>query len=77
MQKKHLITASNKDPAVAYDIIQNLTHRMKVDPNFAEWQKAAPFVKGMEEVEVDTRIVDRLRHYVDWHKTGGTIPLEQ
>jgi hypothetical protein len=29
--EKHLITASDKSPAVAYDIVQNLTNRMQVN----------------------------------------------
>jgi hypothetical protein len=29
------------------------------------------------EVELDTHIVDGLRHFMDYHKTSGTIPLEQ
>jgi hypothetical protein len=32
----HLITASDKDPIVAYNIIQNLTSHMRVNPDFAK-----------------------------------------
>jgi hypothetical protein len=57
--EKHLITVSNKDPAVAYDIVQNLTNCMRVNPDFAEREKAAAATNIME-VELDTHIADGL-----------------
>jgi hypothetical protein len=75
--EKHLITVADKDPAVAYDIVQDLTNRMRVNPDFAEREKAAPATNDRMEVELDTHIVDGLRHFMNYHKTCGTIPLEQ
>jgi hypothetical protein len=40
--EKHLITVADQDPVVAYDIVQNLTNRMRGNPDFAEREKAAP-----------------------------------
>jgi hypothetical protein len=57
--EKHLIAVSDKDPAVAYDIVQNLTNHMQVNPDFAEREKAAATTNTME-VELDTHIVDGL-----------------
>jgi hypothetical protein len=33
--------------------------------------------KAAAEVEFDTNIVDGLQHFMDYHKTCGTVPLEQ
>jgi hypothetical protein len=75
--EKHLITELvDKDPAVAYDIIQNLTNHMRVNPNFAQRAKAAPATNKEMEIEVNVYVIDGLRHLMDFHKTSGTITLK-